>query len=96
MEQIRRYLQLERSQQHDFLYPLIFQEYISVFAHGRGFSPSILSENENPGYDNKSSLRVMKRLITRMYQQNHFLISPKDSNKKNPFFAKKKNCIFKS
>nr|AGK43862.1 maturase K [Rhinanthus glacialis] len=94
MEQIRRYLQLERSQQHDFLYPLIFQEYISVFAHGRGFSPSILSENENPGYDNKSSLRVMKRLITRMYQQNHFLISPKDSNKKNPFFAKKKKLYF--
>nr|AGK43848.1 maturase K [Melampyrum carstiense] len=93
MEEIQRYLQLERSQQHDFLYPLIFQEYIYAFAHDRGFSRSILSENENPGYDNKSSLLVMKQLITQMYQQNHyhFLISPNDSNQKNPFLAHNKN-----
>jgi hypothetical protein len=88
MEEIQRYLQLERSQQHDFLYPLIFQEYIYAFAHDRGFSRSILSEN--PGYDNKSSLLIVKRLITRMYQQNHFLISPNDSNQ-NPFWARNKN-----
>nr|YP_010524569.1 maturase K [Isodon villosus]UXP82654.1 maturase K [Isodon villosus] len=88
MEKIQRYLQLKRSQQHDFLYPLIFQEYIYVFAHNRALNRSILSEN--PGYDNKSSLRIVKRLITRMYQQNHFIISSNDSNQ-NLFWARNKN-----
>nr|UXP79662.1 maturase K [Isodon irroratus] len=88
MEKIQRYLQLKRSQQHDFLYPLIFQEYIYVFAHNRGLNRSILSEN--PGYDNKSSLRIVKRLITRMYQQNHFIISSNDSNQ-NLFWARNNN-----
>nr|YP_010159321.1 maturase K [Nepeta stewartiana]QMJ96278.1 maturase K [Nepeta stewartiana] len=88
MEKIQKYLQLKRSQQHDFLYPLIFQEYIYVFAHNRALNRSILSEN--PGYDNKSSLRIVKRLITRMYQQNHFIISSNDSNK-NRFLARNKN-----
>nr|YP_010142492.1 maturase K [Lagotis yunnanensis]QQL02682.1 maturase K [Lagotis yunnanensis] len=90
MEEI---LQLERSQQHDFLYPLIFQEYIYAFAHDRTLSRSILSENpdsENRGYQNKSSLLIVKRLITQMYQQNHFLISPNDSNQ-NPFWGRNKN-----
>nr|AAT70369.1 maturase K [Agalinis filicaulis] len=88
MEEIQSYLQLERSQQHDFLYPLLFQEYIYTFAHDRGFGRSILSEN--PGYDNKSSLRIVKGLITRMYQQNHLIISPNDF-KQNPFLARNKN-----
>nr|YP_010040906.1 maturase K [Craniotome furcata]QOZ41839.1 maturase K [Craniotome furcata] len=88
MEEIQRYLQLERSQQHDFLYPLIFQEYIYAFAHNHALSKSILSENL--GYDNKSSLLIVKRLITRMYQQNHFIISPNDSNQ-NPFLARNNN-----
>nr|YP_010461174.1 maturase K [Titanotrichum oldhamii]AFY23005.1 maturase K [Titanotrichum oldhamii]UUF92104.1 maturase K [Titanotrichum oldhamii] len=88
MEEIKRYLQLKRSQQHDFLYPLIFQEYIYAFAHDHGFNRSILSEN--PGYDNKSSLLIVKRLITRMYQQKFFFISPNDSNK-NPFFGRNNN-----
>nr|YP_010186323.1 maturase K [Clinopodium abyssinicum]QVL24007.1 maturase K [Clinopodium abyssinicum] len=88
MEKIQRYLQLKRSQQHDFLYPLIFQEYIYVFAHNRALNRSILSEN--PGYDNKSSLRIVKRLITRMFQQNPFIFSSNDSNK-NPFLARNKN-----
>nr|YP_009862854.1 maturase K [Spathodea campanulata]QKD76229.1 maturase K [Spathodea campanulata] len=90
MEEIQRYLQLERSQQHDFLYPLIFQEYIYAFAHDRGFSRSILSEN--PGYDNKSSLLIVKGLITRMYQQNYFIISPNDyDSNQNLFLARNKN-----
>nr|YP_010815246.1 maturase K [Eremophila malacoides]UOI02432.1 maturase K [Eremophila malacoides]UOI19964.1 maturase K [Eremophila youngii] len=88
MEEIQRHLQLERSQQYDFLYPLIFQEYIYAFAHDRDFRRSILSEN--PGYDKKYSLLIVKRLITRMYQQNHFLISPNDSNQ-NPFWGRNKN-----
>uniref|UniRef100_A0AAU7ENX1 Maturase K n=1 Tax=Elsholtzia sp. TaxID=3126013 RepID=A0AAU7ENX1_9LAMI len=88
MEKIQRYLRLKRSQQHDFLYPLIFQEYIYVFAHNRALNRSILSEN--PGYNNKSSLRVVKRLITRMYQQNHFFSYSNDSNQ-NPCWARNKN-----
>nr|CBY06040.1 maturase K [Crepidorhopalon bifolius] len=84
MEEIQRYLQLERSQQHDFLYPLIFQEYIYAFAHDHDFGRSILSENL--GYDSKFSLQVVKRLISRMYQQSRFLLSPNDSNQ-NPFLA---------
>nr|AAP87849.1 maturase [Pinguicula gigantea] len=88
MEEIKSYLQPERSQQHDFLYPLIFQESIYAFAHDRDFSRSMLSEN--PGYDNKSSLLIVKRLITRMYQQNHFLISPTDLNQ-NSFCVRNKN-----
>nr|BAI77415.1 maturase K [Byblis guehoi] len=88
MEEIQIYLQLERSQQHDFLYPLIFQEYIYAFAHDRGFNRSISSENL--GYDNKFSFLIVKRLISRMYQQNHFFISLNDSNK-NLFCARNKN-----
>nr|YP_010484687.1 maturase K [Callitriche stagnalis]UVW80212.1 maturase K [Callitriche stagnalis] len=88
MEQIQRYLQLERSQQHDFLYPLIFQEYIYAFVHDRGFSRSILSEN--PSYENKSNFLIVKRLIPRMYKQNHFLFSTNNSNQ-NLFFGRKKN-----
>nr|YP_009729425.1 maturase K [Incarvillea arguta]QHW07055.1 maturase K [Incarvillea arguta] len=93
MEEIQGYLQLDRSLQHDFLYPLIFQEYIYAFAHDRAFSRSILSENT--GYDNKSSLLIVKRLITRMHQQNHFLISPNDSDSNPNFFgARNKNLSF--
>ena len=86
--EIQRYLQLERSQQQDFLYPLSFQVYIYTFAHDHGFSRSMLSEN--PGYGNKSSLLIVKRLITRMYQQNHFLFFTNDLDK-NPFLARNKN-----
>nr|YP_009697754.1 maturase K [Cornus canadensis]QEJ84853.1 maturase K [Cornus canadensis]QEU52156.1 maturase K [Cornus canadensis] len=91
MEEFKRYLELDKSQQHDFLYPLIFQEYIYALAHDHGLNRSILLENA--GYDNKSSLLIVKRLITRMYQQNHLLISANDSNK-NPFFGHNKNFYF--
>ncbi|YP_009445225.1 maturase K (chloroplast) [Primulina huaijiensis] len=88
MEQIKRYLQLERFQQHDFLYPLIFQEYTYAFAHDHCFNRSIFSANR--GYDSKSSLLIVKRLITRMYQQNYLIISPNDSNQ-NSFFGRNNN-----
>uniref|UniRef100_UPI0030FE2899 maturase K n=1 Tax=Schnabelia nepetifolia TaxID=201516 RepID=UPI0030FE2899 len=91
MEEIQRYLQLEKSQQHDFLYPLIFQEYIYVFAHNRALSRSSFSEN--PGYASKSSLLLVKRLINRMYQQNRLIISPNDSNQ-NPFWVRNKNLYY--
>nr|AAL78676.1 maturase K [Diplopanax stachyanthus] len=88
MEEFQKYLELDRSQQHDFLYPLIFQEYIYAFAHDYGLNRSILLEN--PGYDNKYSLLIVKRLITRMYQQNHLIISANDSNQ-NQIFGHNKN-----
>nr|YP_009698091.1 maturase K [Alangium kurzii]QEJ85190.1 maturase K [Alangium kurzii]WKV25656.1 maturase K [Alangium kurzii] len=88
MEEFKRYLELDKSQQHDFLYPLIFQEYIYALAHDHGLNGSILLENV--GYDNKSSLLIVKRLITRMYQQNHLIISANDSNK-NPFLGHNNN-----
>uniref|UniRef100_A9XUI8 Maturase K n=2 Tax=Eucryphia TaxID=3790 RepID=A9XUI8_EUCLU len=88
MEEFQRYLKLDKSRQHDFLYPLIFREYIYALAHDHGLNRSILLENL--GYDNKSSLLIVKRLIPRMYQQNHLIISANDSNQ-NPFFRYNKN-----
>nr|AFB18192.1 intron maturase [Sarracenia flava] len=89
MEEFKRYLELDISQQHDFVYPLIFQEYIYALAHDHGLNGSILLGNAGYDYDNKSSLLVVKRLIThlitQMYQQNHFIVSSNDSNQ-NHFF----------
>nr|WEF49488.1 maturase K [Cissus quadrangularis] len=86
MKGVQRYLELDRYRQDDFLYPLIFQEYIYALSHDHGLSRSILLENV--GYDNKSSLLIVKRLITQMYQQNHFIFS--DSNQ-NPLIGHNNN-----
>ena len=45
---------------------------------------------ENAAYDNKSILLIVKCLITRMYQQNHLILSANDS-KQNVFFGRNKN-----
>nr|UXR12001.1 maturase K [Christisonia kwangtungensis] len=93
MEKIQRYLQFERSQQHDFLYPLFFQEYIYTFAHDRSFGRDFLSENIY--FEKKYSLLIVKRVITRMYQQNHyfFSFSLNDFNQ-NIFWVRKKNVYY--
>nr|AKZ21919.1 maturase K [Comandra umbellata] len=80
MEKFQRYLERNRSRQHDlnFLYPLMFQEYIYSLTYDRGLTRSIILENV--GYEKKFSLLIVKRLITRMYQQNRFIISANDSN----------------
>nr|YP_011031458.1 maturase K [Centella asiatica]QJF46887.1 maturase K [Centella asiatica]WRB04611.1 maturase K [Centella asiatica]BDU67889.1 maturase K [Centella asiatica]BDU67890.1 maturase K [Centella asiatica]BDU67891.1 maturase K [Centella asiatica] len=90
MEEFQRYLELNRSQQYYFLYPLIFQEYIYALAHDHGLNRSILLENA--GYDNKSSLLIVKRLIARMYQyqRNHLILSTNDFNQ-NIFWGRNKN-----
>nr|QWY88940.1 maturase K [Afromorus mesozygia] len=88
MAEFQGYLELDRSWKYDLLYPLIFREYIYVFAHDLGLNRSNLLENV--GYDNKSSLLIVKRLISRMYQQNHFIISANDSNQ-NQLFGYNKN-----
>nr|YP_009530016.1 maturase K [Pteroceltis tatarinowii]AXX77295.1 maturase K [Pteroceltis tatarinowii]QCA40912.1 maturase K [Pteroceltis tatarinowii]QII42601.1 maturase K [Pteroceltis tatarinowii]QWK48019.1 maturase K [Pteroceltis tatarinowii] len=88
MAEFQGYLELDRSWQHDLLYPLIFREYIYAFAHNHGLNRSNLLENV--GYDNKSSFLIVKRLISRMYQQNHLIISANDFNQ-NPVFGYNKN-----
>ena len=96
MEEFQRYLKLNRSQQHYFLYPLIFQEYIYALAHDHGLninrSTTILLENA--GY-NKFSLLIVKRAIERMYQyeQNHLILFANDFNQ-NIFFGRNNNFNF--
>nr|AVJ48047.1 maturase K [Limonium carolinianum] len=89
MEQFQGYLDLFRSWQDDFLYPLIFQEYIYAFVHDHDFyfDRSILLENR--GYDTKYSLLTVKRLVTQMYQQNH--LSPVNDSNQKEFIGHKKN-----
>nr|BAF46933.1 maturase [Cicer bijugum] len=88
MKEYQVYLERARSRQQDFLYPLIFREYIYGLAYSQNFKRS--SFVENLGYDSKYSLLIVKRLINRMYQQNHLIISANDSNK-NPFWGYNKN-----
>nr|AAX57108.1 maturase K [Lingelsheimia sp. Rabenantoandro et al. 1115] len=91
MEEYQRYLDLDRSRKKNFLYPLIFREYIYRLAHEHGLNKSILLENVD--YDKKSSLLIVKRLITRIYQQNLLIISANNSNQ-NPFFKYNKSLYY--
>nr|QJS38237.1 maturase K [Tragia urens] len=88
MEEYQRYLRLDRSRKNNFLYPVLFREYIYTFAHDH--RSTLL---ENVGYDKKSSLLIVKRLITQIYQQNHLIFSANDSNQ-NPFFRYNKNHYY--
>nr|AGE46571.1 maturase K [Euphorbia avasmontana] len=96
---MQRYLALNRSLKNNFLYPFIFREYIYTFSHYHrlnryhSLNRSILLQNKNAGYDKKSSFLIVKRLITRIYQQNHLIISVNDSNQ-NPFFRYNKNLYY--
>nr|YP_009568988.1 maturase K [Physena sessiliflora]YP_009569433.1 maturase K [Physena madagascariensis]QBC68877.1 maturase K [Physena madagascariensis]QBC68953.1 maturase K [Physena sessiliflora] len=87
MEEFQGYKELDRSWQHNFLYPLIFQEYIYAFAHDQGLNKSILIENSG---DKKYNLLIVKRFIFRMYQQNHLILSANDSSQ-NEFYGHMKN-----
>nr|CBY93637.1 maturase K [Aerva javanica] len=82
MEEFQRHRELDRSWQHNFFYPLIFQEYIYAFAYDHGLNKWILLENV---VDQKYSLLIVKRLITRLYQQNHLILSTNDSNQNEIF-----------
>nr|AEX96241.1 maturase K [Eriospermum cervicorne] len=80
MEELQGYFEKDRSRQQHFLYPLLFQEYIYALAHNHGLNGSIFYEPvEVFGYDNKSSLALVKRLITRIYQQNCLISLVNDS-----------------
>nr|YP_010392286.1 meturase K [Campanula pallida]APM83873.1 maturase K [Campanula pallida]UPX07894.1 meturase K [Campanula pallida]SIP85468.1 maturase K [Campanula colorata] len=88
MEEFQSALELDRFQQHDFFYPLIFQEYIYALAHDHGLNRSILFKNV--GSDKKFSLLIVKRLIPRLYDQNYLIHSTNDS-KKNIFWGRNNN-----
>nr|YP_008994549.1 maturase K [Pelargonium alternans]AGV02978.1 maturase K [Pelargonium alternans] len=90
MEEFQGYLEVDRSRQHHFLYPLIFREYIYGLAHGHGINRKRSLLLENVDYDNKYSFLIVKRLIARMYQQNHFRICENDSAQ-NQFIGHNKN-----
>nr|ABS57289.1 maturase K [Ruta corsica]ABS57290.1 maturase K [Ruta corsica] len=85
MEEFQVYFELDRSQQHNFLYPLLFREYIYALAHDHGLNSSMMSL-ESGVYDNKSSSLSVKRLITRMYQRIQLRIAANDSNQ-NPILG---------
>nr|AWX63854.1 maturase K [Bretschneidera sinensis]URF22156.1 maturase K [Bretschneidera sinensis]URF22242.1 maturase K [Bretschneidera sinensis]URF22328.1 maturase K [Bretschneidera sinensis]URF22414.1 maturase K [Bretschneidera sinensis] len=93
MEEFQVYLEVDRSRQHDFLYPLIFREYIYALAHDHGLNKNRSILLENGGYDNKSSSLIAKRLIFRMYQQKHLIISANDSNQ-NQIFGHTNNLYY--
>uniref|UniRef100_UPI0031F46F80 maturase K n=1 Tax=Helixanthera sampsonii TaxID=1026949 RepID=UPI0031F46F80 len=90
MEEFKKNLDRKRTRKQDFyfLYPLFFQEYIYALTHNRSFNRSSLFENVS--YDKKVRLLIVKRLITRMYHQNSFLISTYDYNQ-NAFFGHNKH-----
>nr|YP_010127284.1 maturase K [Procris crenata]QPO90479.1 maturase K [Procris crenata] len=88
MTEYQGYLELDRFWQDDLLYPLIFREYIYAFVRDHRLNRFNLLENGV--YDTQYSLLIVKRLITRMYQENHFLFSDNDSNQ-NQVFGFKKN-----
>ncbi|XP_052111906.1 maturase K [Arachis duranensis] len=90
MKEYQRYLELDRSRQQNFLYPLIFREYIYGLASGHDFNRNRYILSENVDYDKKSSLLIVKRLITRIYQQNHLILFDNDSSK-NQFWGSNKN-----
>nr|AAO11706.1 maturase [Acis tingitana] len=96
MEELQRYLEKDRSRQQHFLYPLLFQEYIYALAHYYGLNVSIFYESaEVFGYDNKSSLALVKRLITRIYQQKS-LISLVNYSNQNQLVGHTHNNFFYS
>ncbi|TYH84373.1 hypothetical protein ES332_D02G193100v1 [Gossypium tomentosum] len=79
MKEFQVYLELNRSCRHDFLYLLIFREYIYALTHEHGLNKSMIFF-ENQGYGNKFSSLIVKRLILRMDQQNRLISSDNDSN----------------
>nr|UVJ47638.1 maturase K [Aristolochia paucinervis] len=96
MEELQGYLEMGRSPQKHFLYPLLFQESIYVLAHNHDFKGSIVYESmENLGYDKKLSSLIVKRLIIRMHQQNHFIISVTYFHQKG-FVRKSNNLDFQT
>uniref|UniRef100_A0AAU6PD39 Maturase K n=2 Tax=Dianthus TaxID=3569 RepID=A0AAU6PD39_9CARY len=85
MDEFQGYIELDGSWQHNFFYPLIFQEYIFSFAYGHGLTKYILLETS---VDRKFSLLIVKRLISGMYQENPLILSTNNFNQ-NDFLGHK-------
>nr|YP_010419021.1 maturase K [Zhengyia shennongensis]USG52213.1 maturase K [Zhengyia shennongensis]USG52297.1 maturase K [Zhengyia shennongensis]USG52382.1 maturase K [Zhengyia shennongensis] len=83
MAKYQGFLELDRSGKYQLLYPLIFREYMYAFVRDRGLNR--LNLLKNVVYHNQYSLLVVKRLIFRMYQTNHLIISHNDSNQNQVF-----------
>lgn len=64
MDKLKIYLDLDRSQQYNFTYSLLLQEYIYALAHDRNF------KNRSIFFENKFSLLIVKRLIIQIYCHN--------------------------
>ncbi|KAH0438097.1 hypothetical protein IEQ34_023231 [Dendrobium chrysotoxum] len=91
-------LKKSRFRQQNFLYPLLLKEYIYSLAHYHSFNSLIFYEPvEILGYEKKSSLVLVKRLITRMYQQKSLISSDSNQNEfwghKNSFSSQMKTKI---
>nr|AKC57968.1 maturase K [Aristolochia littoralis] len=96
MEELQGYLEMDRSPQKHFLYPLLFQESIYVLAHNHDLNGSIVYESmENLGYDKRFSSLIVKRLIIRMHQQNHFIILVTNFHQ-NRFVRKSNNLDYQT
>nr|BAM33716.1 maturase K [Tristicha trifaria] len=79
----QRYLALAKSTKNDFLYPLIFQEYIYILAHDHNLNRYTFLENF--GYNQNCSFLNLKRLIARMYHQNYLHFFSVDLKQKSLF-----------
>nr|YP_009340485.1 maturase K [Porterella carnosula]APQ40058.1 maturase K [Porterella carnosula] len=91
MEEFQSSLELDRLQQHDFLYPLIFQEYIYALAHDHGLTRCVVVNNADS--DKKFSLLIVKRLINRMYDPKFWVHSLNDC-KQHTLWGRNKNFDF--
>nr|YP_010047709.1 maturase K [Pilea thymifolia]QPK42317.1 maturase K [Pilea thymifolia] len=83
MKEYQEYLEPGRVWKYDLLYPLIFREYIYAFDRDLGLNR--LNLCKNVVYDNQYSFLIVKRLITRMYQENHFIFSDNHSDQNQVF-----------
>ncbi|RYR33854.1 hypothetical protein Ahy_A10g048504 [Arachis hypogaea] len=85
MKEYQRYLELDRSRQQNFLYPLIFREYIYGLASGHDFNRNRYILSENVDYDKKSSLLIVKRVKQRDSQIKVLMLQP--AHKFTPYFS---------
>uniref|UniRef100_A7M948 Maturase K n=1 Tax=Cuscuta reflexa TaxID=4129 RepID=MATK_CUSRE len=93
-EDFKIYLQLPvRSQQHNFIYPLLFQEYIYVLVHDRDLKRSIFFANI--GYEKKFRFQIVKRLINRMYKQIHLTTYYSNYSNKRTIYGLLKSFYYK-
>nr|CBL95188.1 maturase K [Suessenguthiella scleranthoides] len=91
MEEFPTYLELGRCRQHNFCYPLLFQEYIYALACDHDFNKSILLENSG---DKEFSFLIVKHLITRLYHQNFLILSANESKENEIFGYKDKKKLY--